>query len=276
MQIKDIGILKGPILIFGGVYSNYQALLALKKEAEYKNIQASNIICTGDIVAYCAQPAECIDLIKDWGIHCIRGNVELNLINQADDCGCNFNEGSRCDIFSKKWYPYSHDKLNKTHFKYLEDLSDKIHFQYLNKKIAVIHGGWENVSEYIFKSTAKDIKQEIFTKAEADVILSGHSGIPFIDKIENNTWINAGVIGMPANDGAQNTWYVLLDDQNGKLEYNFLKLEYDFNEASKQMIENNLIPSYAETLKTGIWDNCEILPDQETSKQGKALTFNEN
>jgi len=276
MQNKSLGNINGPVLVFGGVYSNYQALLALKKEAEQKQILPQNIICTGDIIAYCAQPVECLELIQNWGIHCIRGNVELNLINQADDCGCNFNEGSRCDIFSKRWYPFSQNKLEQKHITFLESIPDRLHFTFANKKISVIHGGWENVSQYIFKSTSWDVKEAILTKAKSDIILCGHSGIPFIDINNDNYWINAGVIGMPANDGKQNTWYAVLKDENNKLEYTFEQLAYDFTSASRTIIENDLIKSYAETLESGIWDNCEILPELETSQQGRRLNFNQD
>ncbi|MBU2046948.1 MAG: metallophosphoesterase, partial [Bacteroidetes bacterium] len=97
--IKDLGTLNGKIMVFGGVYSNLQALEAIKELAFADGISSKNIICTGDIVAYCAQPKECITLIKDWGIHCIAGNVELNLVNDIDHCGCNFEDGRRCDTF---------------------------------------------------------------------------------------------------------------------------------------------------------------------------------
>jgi hypothetical protein len=37
------------------------------------------------------------------------------------------------------------------------------------------------------------------------------------------------------------------------------------------MVENNLPRQYAKTLLSGLWDNCEILPETETLAQGKKL-----
>jgi hypothetical protein len=37
------------------------------------------------------------------------------------------------------------------------------------------------------------------------------------------------------------------------------------------MLEKGLPASYAKTLLTGIWDNCEILPEKETRNQGKPI-----
>ena len=105
--IKDIGSMEGKLLIFGGVYSNLQALEALKQVAEHQNIPPENCICTGDIVGYCAQPEETVQLFQLWKARSIAGNVEIQLREGAEDCGCDFRKGSRCDGFSQQWYPFA-------------------------------------------------------------------------------------------------------------------------------------------------------------------------
>ena len=81
-KIESITV-QGDILLFGGVYSNLQALEKLKRIAEQNNIPAENCICTGDIVGYCAQPEETVQLFKLWGARSIAGNVEIQLKNGA-------------------------------------------------------------------------------------------------------------------------------------------------------------------------------------------------
>ena len=105
MSILDLGEVNAPLLIFGGCYSNLQATQAMQKWAEENNYSPEQCICTGDIVAYCGNPYETVELIRNWGIHCIQGNVEQSLATQADDCGCGFDEGTVCDTLSRGWYP---------------------------------------------------------------------------------------------------------------------------------------------------------------------------
>ena len=52
-KIVDLGKISGKTLLFGGVYSNLQALEALKQIAEKENIAPENCICTGDILRQC-------------------------------------------------------------------------------------------------------------------------------------------------------------------------------------------------------------------------------
>jgi len=257
--------------LFGGCYSNLQATQKIKEIATNLGFKKIEIICTGDVVGYCAQPQETVDLIKNWGIKTIAGNVEIQLRDGALDCGCNFDEGSRCDLFSIAWFPYAQKQLSAASIDWMKTLPEFLHFDEQGKSIHVLHGGTTNTSEFIFASTPVARKLEIFAETKADIIIAGHCGLPFAQKMEDakgneKWWINPGVIGMPANDGTMRCWYGVLDLADSSFQLH--SFEYDHTTASELMIANKLPKEYAHTLRTGIWDNCEILPEPETAAQG--------
>ena len=272
--IKDIGKLTGKVLVFGGVYSNFQALQKMKQISEDLSILPENVICTGDVVAYCAQPEESVQEVINWGIHTIAGNVEIQLSEGQDDCGCNFRTGSRCNIFSNQWYPFAKDKLSVQSINWMKNLPEFIRFSYANRAVFALHSSFHHTSEYIFNSTPEEVLEKNFNDVNASVILAGHSGLPFhrIDEAQK-TWINTGVIGMPANDGTPRVWYAILDDETGDFSFNHFSFEYDFHKTANLMRKYQLPSEYALTLETGIWDNCEILPEEEAALQGKAISF---
>lgn len=272
-QIKHIGTLTGDILLFGGAYSNLQALNELKKRADQFNIPASHVINTGDIVGYCAQPEEVVQTIKDWGIHCILGNVEIQLRDGLDDCGCEFEEGSRCDIFAKQWFPFAKKNLSKKAIDWMSSIPDFLSFSYNNKKVVVLHGGVDNVSQFIFKSTPVDVKTSLMNQVDADVVIAGHCGLPFNHKMGDKLWVNPGVIGMPANDGMPEVWFAILSVVDGEIIVKHQSFDYNYEIAAELMKKKHLPFSYTETLQTGIWDNCDILPDVETNAQGEPILF---
>ncbi|KJD37025.1 diadenosine tetraphosphatase [Tamlana sedimentorum] len=272
-KVKDLGSLTGKLLIFGGVYSNLQALEALIDVAKHEEIPSENCICTGDIVGYCAQPEETIQTFKNWKAQSILGNIEVQLINNEDDCGCDFKSGSRCDNLSQQWYPYAKSQVSHSALNYLATLPDHIQFNYNDSTFFVVHGSFSNISEYIFKSTPWQIKQEVFKATKSDTIIAGHSGLPFLDKKANKHWINPGVIGMPANDGNTEVWYAILDDSVKPFHINFRKLAYNYNFTNKLMRNGILPESYAKTIANGIWDNMEILPEMEQQLQGKPIVL---
>ena len=272
-KTNNIGSFNEDIFVFGGVYSNLQALRTVKALAEERGFRPKQIICTGDIIAYCANPVECVDLLEDWGVHAIAGNVELNLRDESDDCGCNFNEGSRCDVFSRQWYPYAKEAITDKNKAYIHSLPEFLDLDFHGKKVKIVHGSYHNISEFVFQSSPDELFDKNFEDSGAEIIVAGHCGIPFERKTKKGHWINAGVIGMPANDGTARTWCGILGLTQNKPSFEFIELNYDHATASKRMLEAGLPSSYANTLINGIWDNCEILPPEETALQGKKLVF---
>lgn len=265
-----INTVKGKALLFGGIYSNLQALEALIKVAEQENIAPENCFCTGDIVGYCAQPEETVQTFINWGAHSIIGNVEQQLRNGEIDCGCDFTEGSRCDVFSKAWYPFAQNHLSETSINWMQTLPNYISFTYADKKVVLVHGSYHDISEFIFKSTAWKNKTPSFNETNSDVIVAGHCGLPFADKKDSLLWLNPGVIGMPANNGKSHVWYAILNDTND-FSYTFHTLSYNYKKANTLMTEQQLPPAYAQTLLTGFWDNMEILPKEERLWKGRDL-----
>ncbi|MDO6595389.1 metallophosphoesterase family protein [Oceanihabitans sp. 2_MG-2023] len=272
-KIKHIGTLNGKVLLFGGIYSNLQALEALKAVAEQKGIVPENCICTGDIVGYCAEPEETVQLLKLWKAKSILGNVEIQLTEGEADCGCDFTAGSRCDGFSKLWYPFAQSKLSKNAIDYLATFPDHITFNYANKKVTVVHGDYFNVSEFIFKSTDWSIKQRTIEATNSDVIVAGHCGLPFYQQKNNKLWLNPGVIGMPANDGTPQVWYAILEEVHGEMKFTHHNLDYNYKLTNTLMSNGFLPEEYARTIVTGIWDNTEILPAIESGLQGFGITL---
>ena len=61
MKIADLGVLNAPLALFGGPYSNAQATAALFDKVAQHGVAPRSVICTGDVVAYCANPRETID-----------------------------------------------------------------------------------------------------------------------------------------------------------------------------------------------------------------------
>ena len=267
-RIRHIGAKKGKLLLFGGVYSNLHALEKLISIAESEGILPENCICTGDITGYCAQPEETVQLFKKWGVHTIAGNVELQLANDSEDCGCDFKAGGRCDSFSKMWFPYTKGRLSEDSLRWISEIPQNISFDYVDKKVTVVHGTFSNVSEFVFASNGEQHKRDCFDETQSDVVIAGHCGLPFHQTIKEKLWLNPGVIGMPANDGTTRVWYMILDESEGELKYTHRSFDYDYKAAQQSMFQNHLPEAYADTLSSGLWDNMEILPEIEKMGQG--------
>jgi predicted phosphodiesterase len=280
-KMKDLGdtSVASRLLVFGGCYSNLAATQAMQAVALKLDINPQQIICTGDLIAYCAEPVEVIDLIRDWGIHVLMGNCEESLGFEQLDCGCGFEQTSACSALSIAWYRYASQRVTSEHRIWMKALPRLIEFQFQSSRFSVVHGSVASINQFVFPSTAAEMKLVQIHQAGADVVIGGHSGIPFgqpfgDDASKRKVWLNSGVIGMPANDGSADGWYMLIEagnlSVNSGYRVSWHRLSYDAK-ASQASTQKAGMVEYAESLTTGLWPSMDILPITEQGQQGQRL-----
>ncbi len=271
--VKDLNELNAPLMICGGVYGNLEAFQALIERADNLGIPAENIIHTGDIIACCADPLATIELMVGCNIQAIQGNVENSLVRNAKDCGCEGGEGAVCDaVMSAQWYRFLDNTLQDQHRRYIAKLPHQLTFSCEGKTVRVVHGSVSSISQFIFASAPTEVFKSEFELAEADVIISGHSGIPFTRRFGNKIWHNSGGLGLPANDGTHRVWYSLvLPDPVHGVRFEHHSLSYDYEKTRYKMKFHRLPESFTETLRTGMWPNQDKLPKEERLRAGKPL-----
>lgn len=271
MRLLDLGELKGPLLIFGGPYSNLQATEALRIEADRLGLGPEQVLCTGDILAYCGQPQETLARVRDWGIPVVQGNCESSLGAAALDCGCGFDEGSTCSKLAAHWYRYSLSQTGADERRWMSALPEQIQFTFQGRRVLCVHGDIEVQNRFVFASSSTEEKQRQLAVSGADIIIAGHSGIPFGQVLDGKAWLNSGVIGMPANDGTCEGWYLLLEEAGEQIEARWQRLSYDHPAAQQAMDNAGLPHDYRDALASGIWPSIDILPEVEKTQAAQPV-----
>jgi hypothetical protein len=261
----------GPVMIFGGPCSNLEATQAVLGEAARLAIPADRIICTGDIVAYGADAADTVELVRNSARHVVMGNCEQSIALGSDDCGCGFPAGGTCERLSAAWFAHATRELDADARAWMAGLPHRIDIQIATYRLAVIHGGVDIVNRFIFASTAPAIKFEEIENVGVDGVIGGHCGLPFTQIIDGQLWHNAGIVGMPANDGTPRLWFSLLRAESDGIAIEHRALEYDHAGAAAKIRHASLPEEYATALETGLWSSCEILPREEVHERGVAL-----
>lgn len=258
-------------LIFGGNYSNLEATKAVFEKAKELNIAPEKTICTGDMIAYCADAEAVANFMQDWGVNVIQGNCEESVAQDLEDCGCGFSEDTACDLLAKQWYEFCKANLSTEAKTWFASLPKTLEIHDAGLKMLVCHGSPNNINRFVFASTPESKWQELFAETDADIIIAGHCGAPFTKLSANQVWHNAGAVGMPANDGTPRVWYGLMKISENSVSFEHHSLEYDYEEAMKSMQQNQLPKEYATALKTGLWPSLDVLPEAEKSQTGVSL-----
>ena len=163
----------GPILLFGGTYGNLEATEALFNESGRHGIPNDHLICTGDMVAYCADAQETVTLLHDNGIAVVMGNCEGQLGSGVPDCGCGFDEGTACDLLSVQWYAFASAHLDEDAKSWMCTLPHSIKLEIAGLELKVVHGSVSEIAQFVFASTPRSVLTDEINLANCDGIIGG-------------------------------------------------------------------------------------------------------
>jgi len=262
---QDFGTLDGPVLLFGGPYSNFEATAALFEHASVLGITGPRMICTGDVCAYCGNPAETARLVMGSGCAVIAGNCELSLGARAADCGCGFEEGAACDRFAMEWFTFADAALDDGSRAWMRGVPGVGTFRAFGRRYAVVHGAASAVNRFLWPTTddatlCAEIDLIERALGPVDGVVAGHTGIPFTRDLAHGRrivrWINAGAVGLPAHDGDARTRFALLTEDG----VTFERLAYDHGAAAAAMRTAGLRAGYDRSLESGWWPSEDSFP----------------
>ncbi|WP_298491389.1 metallophosphoesterase family protein [uncultured Maritimibacter sp.] len=257
----DLGELSGPVVLWGGALGNLSALTALEDVVARLGVPAGRVICTGDLAGYGADGVACIDRVRASGWTVVKGNVEDGLAIGRADCGCGFDAGSACDRLSAAWWAHADATIGPAARDWMRGLPDLAVFAFGGRRYAVIHGGVTDRSRFLWSLSRQPAFAQEIGAIEAIVgpvqgVVAGHSGIAFSRVAAGRCWINAGVIGMPPNNGVPGGQYVVLDGRGAHIR----RLNYDPAPAVAAMKTAGLTQGYERALVTGVWPSQDVLP----------------
>jgi len=234
-------------LILSDIHSNLSALNACLEDAENKGID--KIICLGDIVGYAAKPNQCIDILKKKKAICILGNHDAACINKIE-----LNWFNSLARFCIEWTIKELKKENK-------DFLYKLPEKFYTEEFFAVHGSpFSPLKEYM----NEEVAFLSFQKISQNILLCGHSHIPFIievgkellpikgDKtisLKNSRFvISIPSVGQP-RDLDPKAGYAILDLK--KMAIEIYRVEYDIEQTIEEILEASLPKIFAERLRYG-------------------------
>jgi len=253
------------IAFIGGIYSNYQALVATLADIERRQVDATYFL--GDLGAFGPHPNRVPELLLARGIPGIQGNYEESLSTRATDCHCGYTD-PRDNHFAQISYDYTFANTSDAHKDWMGTLPREIRFSAGGLRFLLVHGSPRRINEFLWRSTSPEpFLEKLCRDHDADVVVCTHTGLQWHKALgEGRHVINAGVIGRPANDGRTNVWYTIVDAGARNVSVEFIPVHYDHVGLAEEMRAERLPDEFVETILSGWWTTClEILPAKERS-----------
>ena len=234
------------IAIFSDIHGNIHALEPTL--ADLKAQQPEQTYCLGDLVGYAAFPNEVTDRIRREGFPTIMGNYDDGVGFDRDECGCAYKEPVDRDLGqqSLEWTKAHTTDENKA---FLRALVPQIRFDADGKRVLLVHGSPRKMNEYLFEDRALSSFERLAQTSEADVIVFGHTHVPYTKDVGGVLFVNVGSVGKP-KDGDPRACYAILDLSSGQ-PVTFRRVEYDIRAAAEAVRQSDLPDKFARDLELG-------------------------
>ena len=195
-------------------------------------------------------PNEVIDKIRKHKIIVVQGNHDKVIAESKKNCLEEINNMTPLEIQKNASAVYTNWCISDENRDFLKGLSSKVVLEYGNRKIIIIHGSPLRIDEYLFENEEHLTQiSEIITE---DIIICGHTHIPYFRNINGKYFINAGSVGKPKHGDSRST-YVVVDIDKDKVSCSIEKVEYDIEQMVQDIKDNQMISDgLIEMLRQGL------------------------
>jgi len=235
--------------IIADIHGNLDAFQVVLEDIRAQ--KATHIVCLGDVVGYNAQPKECLDIVRQMNIPCVKGNHDeyCSTENHLDGFNPHAAEAvhwtrEQLPEDDKKWLrelKYSRMAANFTMVHATLDAPERWGYVF-DKLAAAASFPYQNTQMCFFGHTHVPVA---FMR---DTVVRGGTYSKFKVDPSKKYFINVGAVGQPRDNNPKSA-YVIYDMDAQTIELR--RLEYDIASAQKKILEAGLPERLAERLAFG-------------------------
>ncbi len=229
--------------IISDVHANVIALEAVLAELEEKG--AETILCLGDLVGYGPSPNETIDLVRSAGVLCTLGAADERI---AYDFARQKQPRAGVGDSTLEW---TRDIIEPRHVEFLRSLPVQQRLNTPAGRLRFFHGSPETPAERLNLNQDPIRLAKLLERNRCTILACGGSHVPYFRKLPAGWAVNPGSVGLSLNGepGADYALFRISDE--GKVEVEMDKVEYDFAAVAFDIIAWGLPPTVAEAVQQG-------------------------
>ncbi len=191
------------VLVVSDIHSNLAALEAVLDDAGPWDAA----LCAGDIVGYGPNPQECVDRVYFKGFRCVSGNHDRAVATVETEW---FNDDAQEAIRINR------GQLSPAGLKWLGDLPTGLQLEFDGLKVSAYHGSpTQPLTSYIFPDDAEAHAERFLTLTGADVLVLGHTHVPYRVEKGDRLLLNPGSVGQPRDGDPRASYLILKTDPLG-------------------------------------------------------------
>ncbi|MEN2985865.1 MAG: metallophosphoesterase family protein [Thermodesulfovibrionaceae bacterium] len=229
--------------ILGDIHGNIEALKVAHQICLDEKVD--KVYHTGDLGGYAPFVNEVVDFLVEHKIEGVQGNYDEAVAYDRPHCGCKYENDHQAAMayISFKWTKKNVSKRAKN---YMKSLPFSISFQVEGKKVKIFHATPLKNNLYWYEERDTKFYLLMAEKANAQIMIYGHTHIPYFRRIDDYYFINAGSVGQPKDGDPRTCLCVIEIDKDVKVQ--FIRKEYNIQKVAKAIIQKGLPEFFAEKL----------------------------
>lgn len=205
------------------IHGNAEALRAVLQDIDRQGVDG--IVVCGDLVVYCPQPEEVIEILKvRRDIQAIiSGNTDRYLIEQRE-----FSSPEAWQQDLLQLFGWTMDRIGQSGMNWLRSLGKTYRFE----DILFVHGSPRDDEEGIYQDRINTNLTQIILETKSRAVICGHTHLrPFVKNIKSDTCINQTLVanlcsvGLPF-DGDARASYAIIENHGVGPEITFRRVDY--------------------------------------------------
>ncbi|MCK8827835.1 metallophosphatase family protein [Natroniella acetigena] len=233
------------VALISDIHSNIYALNEVLEDVKGRNID--ELFCLGDLVGYNPFPNQVVEKIKAKEIKTVQGNYDDAIGNSRIICGCDYKSELAQRIGSSS-IQFTSKEITDVNREFLKDLPKKLELKVGELRALLVHGSPRRLNEYLY-ADSQEVK-EVTEELEEDILLCGHTHLPYHKIIAGKHIINAGSVGRPKH-GNPNAVYTIVEVHERKVKTEFIEVFYPVEKVAAQIKETDLADELIELLELG-------------------------
>lgn len=211
-------------------------------------IGVDQLYCGGDLVGYGPHPNEVCRLLAERDIPTIYGNYDYAIARSLTDCGCAYRD-EHDKALGELSIAWTLEHTTRDAKDFMRGLPFDLRFQVGTRRVLLVHGSPRKVNQYLFEDTPTSVFERLARDADSDVLVFGHTHVPWIHEIAGVLFVNCGSVGKP-KDGDPRSSFALLELVDDRVEASIERVPYDAERVAREVAEAGLPAEYGDKLLT--------------------------
>ncbi|MCX7793835.1 MAG: metallophosphatase family protein [Thermodesulfovibrionales bacterium] len=234
--------------ILGDIHGNIEALRAVYNESLSQKVD--KIYHLGDLGGYAPFLNEVVDFLIEHNIDGVQGNYDYAVAHNKEHCGCRYEDPLQAEMAQIAFEWTKRHATERTR-EYMRSLPFQIELEIHGWKIKIFHATPIKNNLYWYEERDEKFFLQMADRAGADIMIYGHTHLPYRKDIGNKIFINAGSVGRP-KDGDPRACLCVVDIEEKDIKTEFLRIPYDIEKITSAIIASGLPPYFSECLRKGI------------------------